>query len=70
MADNLTRSHITSFLETRKLQSWDHLVVPTVLSDWLKHPWEDKVLSFKLLKHVENNLKIKKINIPTLVLIF
>jgi hypothetical protein len=57
MADNLTRECTTGFLESRMVQRWTHLSVPTALNQWLLNPREDWNLPFVLLNEV-----IKKVN--------
>jgi hypothetical protein len=51
-ADNLSRSHTTSFLEKQILGCYSNLTVPPPLTSWLNNPTNDWNLALDLLKHV------------------
>ncbi len=51
-ADNLSRERTTGFLETRMLQRWKHLELPSQLLEWLQNPTTDWRIPYKMLQHV------------------
>jgi hypothetical protein len=57
MADNLTRECTTGFLESRMIQRWSNLAIPSALDQWLLNPTEDWNLPFVLLNEVTRKVK-------------
>jgi hypothetical protein len=56
-ADNLSRSHTTSFLERQILNRYVKLTFPPNLTNWLKNPTNNWDLALDLLKHVMEKTK-------------
>jgi hypothetical protein len=52
-ADNLSRERTTGFLETRMLQRWKHLDLPSTLLEWLQNPTADWEIPYQMLQHVK-----------------